>query len=127
MGAIPLMVQGKVPVGVAGVAHPPWPGRGIANCPPKTLLWRLRMLMAIGSIFAVVSPKAGAISAADVVPSAFLGNAWIVGDSTEPLGSMPLRARTAWKLKNQKPPSFGIGPLPLPPQTFCSKRPRFFP
>src|ERR1043166_7062481 len=105
---VPVIVQLNVPLMVAPVPpQPAPPGLGIRKLLPKMSLCRLRMLIAIGSICAAVKPKAGAIRAAEVVPSAFLGKAWRVGLTEEPFGSIPFLARTACKLKNQKPPIFG--------------------
>src|SRR6185436_20678929 len=88
-------------VWVASVApvtapQPPWPTRGTRYCPPKRLSFRLRMFTATGSICAAVRPNAGASRAALVVPSDATGNAWTVGAVLDPIGSMPLRARTPW-------------------------------
>src|SRR5215472_3579926 len=125
MGATPLIVQLNVPPD--GVEHPVCPGRGTAKGPPKMPVFRFRMLMAIGSIWADVRPNAGAINAADVVPSGLVGNTGSVGRVVDPLGSMPFLARTPCQLNSQKPPSLGIGPLTVPPKTFCNSRPFFLP
>src|SRR5262245_21870488 len=80
------------------------------------------MLTAIGSICAGVTLKAVAKSAAEVVPSGLVGKAWIKGLRLDPFGSIPFLPRTPWKLANQFPPRTHNGPLPLTPNTFCSKR-----
>src|SRR5579859_3207291 len=100
--------------------HPVCPGRGIKNVPPKMLLFRFRMLSAVGS---TVPPN----SAAEVVPSGLVAKIGMVAVVLDEFGSTALRARIPCVLTNQKPPARGTGPLALNPSTFCRNFWRFRP